>query len=289
MPHWRRRHHGRSGHWNPHHHGRWNAWCPSGINVEVDPPCGSGSENTKEEKEKPSSCPFKSNMEHAREQAKQAAQAFQANGPEFLQNIGTTLAAMLEQFGIDTQVDVHGPETGGKCPREAAKKQEQSEAKAEPEKAKEEVIIPIVVEKKEEKQPKEVIIPITIMKDEAAPVVTSSPYAEIAAEVAAAKETSTEASRTNSPTRETDDWTMVGDVAAAAASAELGARPKSPQKLIESVTVPLHPDPLVAGALETMLAMGFTNEGGWLSQLLEVKGGDIGKALDVLQARVQRQ
>lgn len=99
MPHWRRRHHGRSGHWNPHHHGRWNAWCPSGINVEVDPPCGSGSENTKEEKEKPSSCPFKSNMEHAREQAKQAAQAFQANGPEFLQNIGTTLAAMLEQFG----------------------------------------------------------------------------------------------------------------------------------------------------------------------------------------------
>ena len=38
-------------------------------------------------------------MEQAREQAKQAAQAFQANGPEFLQNIGTHLAAMLEQFG----------------------------------------------------------------------------------------------------------------------------------------------------------------------------------------------
>ncbi|KAJ9595531.1 hypothetical protein L9F63_013296 [Diploptera punctata] len=55
--------------------------------------------------------------------------------------------------------------------------------------------------------------------------------------------------------------------------------PNAPEPMQEEPNVSPH----IAEAVERMMSMGFSNEGGWLTQLLEAKNGDISKALDVLQ------
>jgi len=50
----------------------------------------------------------------------------------------------------------------------------------------------------------------------------------------------------------------------------------------EESVLPPHPNPQVNKALAQLKVMGFTDEGGWLTKLLETKNGDINQLMDVI-------
>merc|ERR1711971_1100554 len=204
---------------------------------------------------------------HAAAQAAQAAEeAFAAagmpegSGEEYLQRVGDFVAAALDPLGIDVQVDVETP--GGQRttvkptvkPREADEKKHDEDAG--PEAGRERSASPsddeewtVLADKKPDAEA--VSIPIQVLDKEVAPVYPTLP--------------TTEATTTTPPT----ETATQNQGAAGAASAP--------------PAIAVHSDPRIQVALQAMMNMGFSNEGGWLANLLEAKDGDIGKVLDILQ------
>merc|ERR1712019_127041 len=95
------------------------------------------------------------------------------------------------------------------------------------------------------------------------------------------------------PSDDEEEWTVVSDKKDKEDDHQGSLYPdlsetKPEEAATESSPIPTapvanHPDPRIQVALQAMMNMGFTNDGGWLSSLLEAKNGDIGKVLDILQ------
>jgi sequestosome 1 len=185
------------------------------------------------------------------------------NGNDFLRNVGQIVASMLDPLGVDVKIDIESPHgeifnvNKGCC-----KKSDETTAKSEQDKTDEKSAdssaTPSDVERKDEDDEWTVVTKSSEArhepeaKDDAAALYPQLPSSE-------------ESSQTLNHETEKKEEVQV-----------------EAEKRKESA-VASHPDPRIQVALQAMMNMGFTNDGGWLTQLLETKQGDIGKVLDVLQ------
>ena len=204
---------------------------------------------------------------HSEAQAAAGAAAFLTGSADYLQNVGSFVAAALDPLGIDVKIDIETPEGRKSChvSRQASTAsastsagQEQDKEEKEKEKEKEEEKVEEKVEEKKEEE-KEVVINEEKKEDSAA------------------------ATKAATPSDDEEDWTVVTDKKEAGAAGLYPSLTENPPADVPSAPVASHPDPKIQVALQAMMNMGFSNEGGWLSSLLEAKNGDIGKVLDILQ------
>ena len=184
------------------------------------------------------------------------------NGNDFLRNVGQMVASVLDPLGVDVKIDIESPlgeifnVNQGCCkkPDEAQSQQDKSEEKNADSSA------PTSDERKEDEDEWTVVNKSSESRHEEEPKDdTAALYPQL-------------------PSSEDSSQTTLKPETVMKAEEKVEAEKKK-----ESSPVANHPDPRIQVALQAMMNMGFTNDGGWLTQLLETKQGDIGKVLDVLQ------
>lgn len=249
---------------------------------------------------------------HAAHAAHQAAmnaaqQGFSAmNGSDYLANVGNFVAAALDPYGIDVQVDIETPDgrrqsaasfsssfAQSEAPKE--KKETPKEKSSEPEKKKDapKEMSPETEKEKDLKDAAEDSNSLSSSDDEDWTVLKESPkVVHVPIEVSGkpAKVIYASPDGTLYPNLPKEEPTPITAQPTAPSSAAASA-PTTPAPAAATLNPPAaapsapasHPDPRIQVALQAMINMGFTNDGGWLTNLLEAKNGDIGQALDVLQ------
>merc|ERR1712226_1190185 len=186
-----------------------------------------------------------------------------AGSPEHLKNVGNFVAAALDPFGIDVQVHVETLETGSDG--EDSGNSSTSNEKCDEQKSSEhdEGEWTVVAEKDVENR--------TNVAENSSNLYPS--LEKDSNSVEAATSAQPEAPVSAPPT-----------TTASTLSTATAPTPSAPGVEPSSLpTTVIHPDPKIQVAVQAMMNMGFTNEGGWLASLLDAKNGDIGKVLDILQ------
>lgn len=221
---------------------------------------------------------------------------------EYLNKMGASIAAFLDPFGIDVTYDVHangGHQNGGwrqGCGmRPGGAFGFGGAGPCGPCPAWEEMEKRHATEKKKEK-------PAETNKDMETDA--KSPKPNVSEDVPMMEET-----RKESPGHKSngsEEWTFVSDQEAKVASANPQtpipmpapatqtppARPPPPAQASApraDSSTNMYPNLRIQQSLDQMLAMGFTNNGNWLSDLLTENEGDIGTTLDAIKAKATQQ
>jgi len=203
-----------------------------------------------------------------------AAMSGMASPADYLQNVGNFVAAALDPLGIDVQVDIESPDgTRNPVKPSSSNLQRKSESDMSMTPSDDEDEWTVVSEKKSKEKTVEIPIQIIGKEKEKEQLYPTLP-----------EETSDE-EKNNSNTMEspaaTAEPVAVQSMTTVFPGTTSVATP--PVTEVAAPAVASHPDPKIQVALQAMMNMGFSNEGGWLANLLEAKSGDVGKVLDILQ------
>ncbi|KAK3603903.1 hypothetical protein CHS0354_042914 [Potamilus streckersoni] len=209
---------------------------------------------------------------------------------DYLKTVGESVAAMLDPFGIDVSVDVEhdgrrhrcskgdkrGHAGNGSCPERGhnghgkgagcpwKRKGEKDNKNEEPSVTEPESFASVEKSKDDGTKSMETELIREPEKQPASPMMTDAQYSE----------------PTPSSSPKDDGWTMLSITQAVS---NRDTEVPSPAISEETCVPYLHPDPKISEALHQMLAMGFNNDGGWLTNLLVSVNGDIGRALDAMK------
>merc|ERR1719432_569029 len=167
-----------------------------------------------------------------------------ANGANLL-DLGNMVRAALDPFGVDVHVDIETPQGEKKC---VNKKKSCGEKVKTPEKTPE------------------------------TPEKSAEPTEKVAEKSAEPTEKVVEPPKASTPDEE---WTVLDKAGSPEPKGAEALYPQLEEKKKESIDISSL-SPKVQVALLAMENMGFTNDGGWLSNLLTKYDGDIGKVLDLL-------